>query len=120
MFLVGLPFSFATALIGSIAVGLGVDYAIHMSERFSHELDDHDIQTALEESVVGTGGALLGSAATTAGGFGVLAFAIVPVMQQFGLLIALTLVAAFVASVLALPSLLVLWSRWAGYDETDA
>jgi predicted RND superfamily exporter protein len=120
MFVVGLPFSFATALIGSIAVGLGVDYAIHMSERFSHELEDNDVETALEESVVGTGGALLGSAATTAGGFGVLAFAIVPVMQQFGLLIALTLVAAFVASVLVLPSLLVLWSRWAGYDETAA
>jgi predicted RND superfamily exporter protein len=116
MYVVDLPFSFATALIGSIAIGLGVDYAIHMSERFGHELDsDGDVERALEESVVGTGGALLGSAATTAGGFGVLAFAILPVMQQFGLLIALTLVAAFLASVLALPSLLVLWSRWAGY-----
>lgn len=117
MFVAGIPFSFATALIGSIAIGLGVDYAIHMSERFGHELDRQgDVETALEESVVGTGGALLGSAATTAAGFGVLAFAIVPIMQQFGLLIALTLVAAFVASVLVFPSLLVLWSRWAGYE----
>lgn len=113
MALVGLPFSFATALIGSIAIGLGVDYAIHVSERFGYELDRReDVETALEESVVGTGGALLGSAVTTAGGFGVLAFALVPIMQQFGLLIALTLVAAFVASVGVLPSLLVLWSRW--------
>ncbi len=117
MYLIDLPFSFATALIGSIAVGLGVDYAIHMSERFGHEIDEHgDPERALEASVVGTGGALLGSAATTAGGFGVLAFAILPVLQQFGLLIAMTLVAAFIASVIALPSLLVLWSRWAGYQ----
>lgn len=117
MYLIDLPFSFATALIGSIAVGLGVDYAIHMSERYKLELDEHgDTKRALEASVVGTGGALLGSAATTAGGFGVLAFAILPVLQQFGLLIAMTLVAAFIASVIALPSLLVLWSRWAGYQ----
>jgi predicted RND superfamily exporter protein len=112
MYLVGLPFSFATALIGSIAIGLGVDYAIHVSERYGHELDNHgDVDRALEASVVGTGGALLGSAVTTAGGFGVLAFALVPTMQQFGVITALTLVFAFVASVLVLPSMLVLWTR---------
>jgi predicted RND superfamily exporter protein len=112
MYLVGVPFSFATAIIGSIAIGLGVDYAIHMSERYGHELDRHEnVEMALEESVVGTGGALLSSAVTTAAGFGVLAFALVPTLQQFGLLIALTLVFAFVASVLVLPSLLVLWGR---------
>lgn len=121
MYVLGLPFSFATAIIGSIVIGLGVDYAIHMSERFGHELDKHgDTETALEESVVGTGGALLGSAATTAGGFGVLAFSMVPIMQQFGILIALTLVTAFVASVVVLPSLLVLWSRWNQYEELRA
>jgi len=112
MYLVGMPFSFATALIGSIAIGLGVDYAIHVSERYGHELDSHgDPDRALEASVVGTGGALLGSAVTTAGGFGVLAFALVPTMQQFGVITALTLVFAFVASVLVLPSMLVLWTR---------
>jgi len=112
MYLADIPFSFATAIIGSIAIGLGVDYAIHMSERYGHELDRHgDVETALEESVVGTGGALLSSAVTTAAGFGVLAFALVPTLQQFGLIIAMTLVSAFVASVFVLPSLLVLWSR---------
>lgn len=113
MYLFNIPFSFATAIIGSIAIGLGVDYAIHMSERYRHELDERgDAARALEESVVGTGGALLGSAVTTAVGFGVLSFSLVPVLQQFGAIIALTLVFAFVASVLVLPSLLVLWTRY--------
>jgi predicted RND superfamily exporter protein len=113
MYLFDIPFSFATAIIGSIAIGLGVDYAIHMSERYRHELDERgDAARALEESVVGTGGALLGSAVTTAVGFGVLSFSLVPVLQQFGAIIALTLVFAFVASVLVLPSLLVLWTRY--------
>jgi predicted RND superfamily exporter protein len=112
MYVLDIPFSFATATIGSIAIGLGVDYAIHMSERYRYELDRRDdVRTALEASVVGTGGALLGSAVTTAGGFGVLAFSLVPVMQQFGLVIAVAISFAFLASVLVLPSLLVVWTR---------
>ncbi|WP_436936057.1 efflux RND transporter permease subunit [Halovenus marina] len=112
MYLLDIPFSFATATIGSIAIGLGVDYAIHMSERYRYELDRlGDVPAALEASVVGTGGALLGSAVTTAGGFGVLAFSLVPVMQQFGLVIAVAISFAFLASVLVLPSLLVVWTR---------
>lgn len=50
---------------------------------------------------------------TTAGGFGVLMFAIVPPIAQFGLVSALSIVYAFVATVLVLPSLLVLWTHYA-------
>lgn len=115
MAVAGIPFSFGTAIIGSVAIGLGVDYAVHVSERFGHELDRRgDVKAALEESVVGTGGALLSSAVTTAAGFGVLALSLVPLMRQFGLLVALTLVVAFLTSVLVLPSLLVLWVRTLG------
>lgn len=121
MYLLGIPFSFATALIGSVTIGLGVDYAIHISERFGQELDRHDnVERALQESIVGTGGALLTSSVTTAGGFGILAFSLIPVMQQFGLILALTLVFAFVASVIALPSLLVLWNRYLSPREAGS
>jgi predicted RND superfamily exporter protein len=41
----------------------------------------------------------------------VLAFSLVPVMQQFGLVIAVAISFAFLASVLVLPSLLVVWTR---------
>ncbi len=63
-------------------------------------------------SLTGTGGALLGSAATTVGGFGVLVFAILPALQQFGIITGLTIIYAFLASVLVLPSLLVVWTRY--------
>jgi predicted RND superfamily exporter protein len=79
MWLVGLSFNALTALITSISIGLGVDYAIHMVDRYVDELEKQEsVRAALEASVRGTGGALLGSAVTTAGGFGVLMFAIVP------------------------------------------
>jgi predicted RND superfamily exporter protein len=114
MWLLGLSFNALTALITSISIGLGVDYAIHMADRYADELEAQGtIRGALETAVRGTGGALLGSAVTTAGGFGVLVFAIVPPIAQFGLVSALSIVYAFVATVLVLPSLLVLWTRYA-------
>jgi predicted RND superfamily exporter protein len=114
MWLLGLSFNALTALITSISVGLGVDYAIHMTDRYADELDERgDVAGALETAVRGTGGALLGSAATTAGGFGVLVFAIVPPIAQFGAVSALSIVYAFLSTVAVLPSLLVLWTRYA-------
>ncbi len=64
----------------------------------------------------GTGGALLVSALTTAAGFGVLTLALVPSLRRFGFVTATAIGYAFVASVLVLPSLLVLWERFMGGD----
>jgi predicted RND superfamily exporter protein len=109
----GLRFNVLTALITSFTIGLGVDYSIHISERYVQELDRQgSVRAALRKSVFGTGGALLGSALTTAGGFGVLVFAILGPLRQFGLITAMTIVYAFVGSVVILPSLLVLWTRY--------
>jgi len=115
MYLLGIPFNVLTGLITSLTVGLGVAYSIHISERFSHELDrEPTTWQAMQTALTGTGGALLGSAATTVGGFGVLAFAILPPLRQFGIITGLTIIYAFLASVLLLPSLLVLWVRYLG------
>jgi predicted RND superfamily exporter protein len=74
----------------------------------------------MNRAVTGTGGALLGSAATTVGGFGVLAFAILPPLQQFGIITGLTIIYAFLASVLVLPSLLVVWTKYFGPDVDES
>jgi predicted RND superfamily exporter protein len=112
MYLLEISFNSETAIIASIAIGIGVDYAIHVSERFVEERRrTGDALAALEATVAGTGGALLASAVTTAGGFGVLLFALVPSLQRFGLVTSTAIVYAFLASVVVLPSLLVLWDR---------
>lgn len=115
MFVLGIPFNVITGLITSLTVGLGIAYSIHLSERYIHELDEQaSVWVAMRKSVTGTGGALLGSAATTVGGFGVLAFAILPPLQQFGIITGLTIIYSFLASVFVLPSLLALWTRYLG------
>ena len=118
MYLLEIPFNVLTGMITSLTIGLGVAYSIHISERYSLELDRQGSAfPAMRTAVTGTGGALLGSAATTVGGFGVLVFAILPPLQQFGFITGLTIVYAFFASVFVLPSLLVVWTRYLGPDD---
>ncbi|WP_222918823.1 MMPL family transporter [Natrinema sp. SYSU A 869] len=117
MYLIGMPFNVLTGMITSLTVGLGVAYSIHISERYRLELERQgNVWSALQTTVTGTGGALLGSAATTVGGFGTLAFAILPALRQFGIITGLTITYAFLASVVVLPTLLVLWTRYFGPD----
>lgn len=120
MSLLDIPFNVVTGLITSLTIGLGVAYSIHISERYNQELErSADRWEAMRTAVTGTGGALLGSAATTVGGFGVLAFAILPPLQQFGLITGMTIIYAFLAAVLVLPSLLIVWTRFVGPDPAD-
>ncbi|TYL39122.1 Patched family protein [Natronococcus pandeyae] len=117
MYLIGMPFNVLTGMITSLTIGLGVAYSIHVSARYTLELERQgSVWDAMHTTVTGTGGALLGSAATTVGGFGVLAFAILPALEQFGVITALTIIYAFLASVIVLPTLLVLWTRYFGPD----
>ncbi len=117
MFLLDVPFNVVTGMITSLTIGLGVAYSIHLSERYTQELErTESVWEAMETAVTGTGGALLGSAATTVGGFGVLVFAILPPLQQFGLITGLTIIYAFLGSVFILPSLLVVWTEYVGPD----
>ena len=112
MSLLGYPLSVLNVIIASLTIGIGVDYSIHVTERFQEEFAEGTrVETAVTRTLRGTGGALLGSAATTAIGFGVLALAIHPPLQQFGVITAIMIGYAFVAAVFVLPSLLVLWAR---------
>jgi len=110
-----IPFNSETAVITSLAIGLGADYSIHLTERIVEERRRHaDLDDALVAAVTGTGGALFGSAVTTASGFGVLALALSPPLQRFGLVTGLAIAYAFVACLVVLPCVVVLRERYLG------
>ncbi|MDP7007795.1 MAG: MMPL family transporter, partial [Candidatus Poseidoniia archaeon] len=122
MVAIGYALNVFTILIGALTVGLGVTYAIHISHRFIEEMEyNHSLEKAVNNTVKNTGSALFGAAMTTVLGFGVLFFAILPPMKQFGTMTALTIFYSFLASVWVLPSILVLWARYTnlgkGNDE---
>ncbi len=111
MWLLGISFNVLTAMVASLGIGIGVPFGIHITHRFLEDRRRYDtVDEAIRNTVRHTGGAMAGSAATTAGGFGVLTFASLVPIQQFGTIVAITIVYSFVAAVLIQPSCLRLWA----------
>jgi uncharacterized protein len=113
MVLLGISFNVMTAMVASLGIGIGVPFGIHVTHRFLEDRRRYDtIDEAIRQTVTHTGAAMAGSAATTAAGFGVLALASLVPIQQFGIIVAITILYSLVAAVLVQPSCLKLWGEW--------
>lgn len=115
MIIFGYSLNVMTITIASLTVGMGITYSIHVSERFTEDLKTFKTPgEACENTLTHTGMALAGAFLTTSGGFGILFFHNLPPLQQFGVMIALSIAYSFFASVYVLPTFLVLWAKWRG------
>ncbi|ERH00812.1 MAG: putative exporters of the RND superfamily [Halonotius sp. J07HN6] len=119
MRLIGIKFNAINGTILAIAVGIGIDYAVHVVHRFADEYHEKDLYPALQRTIVGTGGALFGSMLTTVSGIGTLMLALNPGIGTFGILISLSVLYAFVFSILVVPSTIVVWARLVEDNEID-
>ena len=121
MYLFDVPLTFLTALLMSITIGLGIDYNIHVSDRFAQELEDgRTTVDALLAATTGTGGALLGSALTSGAAFLTLMLHPSAQIESFGAIVVFALLSSFLLSVFVLPSLLYVWAeRIRGVDAVD-
>ena len=109
MVVLSLKWNVLTVMVTALSLGIGIDYVIHMWRRFEAEREKtDDIWSALEETISTTGVALILSAGTTALGFLVLLLSPMPVVQQFGLVTALTVTFSLMLSIIVLPVLLLL------------
>jgi predicted RND superfamily exporter protein len=95
----------ATALIASLAVGIGIDYTIHFIDAFKREYSSGG--DYLYRTFAGAGKAILINAVSVGAGFGVLAFSQLRLMAQFGGIIALSMGISAVVSLTVIPVLLI-------------
>lgn len=113
MYLLSVPLTFLTAFLVAITIGLGIDYTIHITDRFAQEREaGRDSVDALYTTVRGTGGALFGSALTSGAAFSTIALHPHPQFTSLGLIVVLALTMSFLVSVFVLPSLLYRWAQW--------
>ena len=121
MAVTGIPLNPVTATLAALSIGIGVPFTIHVTSRFLEERlrGEVDGAGALRRTVAQTGGALAGSALTTAIGFGVLVTSTLVPFEQLGYVIVYAIVYSLVAAVLVLPSMLALWDRVAARPEAD-
>lgn len=109
MFLFDYSINPVTATIAAIAIGVGVDYAMHFTIRFREEFVDEPSRfPALRRAGEATGVALAVSAFTSMGGFAVMALTPMPVFAGFGVLMTVTIAFSLAVALLVLPSLLLL------------
>jgi predicted RND superfamily exporter protein len=109
MYASGFALNFVTATIGSVSIGVGIDYSVHVTVRYREELRrTGDRFQALARAARGTGIALGGSAGSSIVGFAIMGFAPMPLFSSYGTLTAIMIALAFAAALLVLPSLLIL------------
>ena len=103
----GLWLSASTVMFAAIAIGLGVDFAIHTTESLRRLLAQPgtNLDNAIASLYPDTGRALLFNFLTLALGFGVLAISKVQVLTEFGITVALAIALSFFSSLTLLPAL---------------
>ena len=108
----GIPLNIATVLVASIAMGIGIDYSIHVITHFnSHIKEGATISKALEETIAVSGKAIIINVISVSAGFLVLLFSEMVPLQYFGLLIALSMVGSGLSALTFLPVILILARR---------
>jgi predicted RND superfamily exporter protein len=113
MFYFGYILDILTVTVTSITIGIGIDYAIHATERFRLVADKTgNVDKAICETISHTGGALLIAALTTALAFAILILAPIPPQQRFGIILSITICYSFLTSVIFLPLFLAKWAKW--------
>ena len=119
MYALGIPWNPLTVATGSIALGAGITYGIHVHERFKEELYVNNAApaAAMREAMVRKSRPVIGSGATTLFGFGALGISDFPVLANFGIAVALAMTFALATAFVFLPAAALLLARWTNtYD----
>ncbi len=113
MYFLDIPLNPVTSTLSGLAIGIGVPFVIHVTNRFRETLLITDSPVdAVRTTLKTTGGSLFGSAFTTMAGFGILMTSSLKPFQQMGQVVVVALGFALVASILILPTLLVFWANY--------
>ena len=91
--------------IVALLVGLGVDYSIHLLNRFSEEQTSDDVVEQVEIMISRTGKAVLLSTITTVIGFGSLMVSDMPPIITFGFGCSIGIIFAFISAMILVPCL---------------
>ncbi len=95
----GIPLNTTTALLSSIAVGIGIDYAVHFLEQYRYNASlTNDKLVAAQITMAHSGKAIIYNAIVVIAGFLVLLFSVFPPNRELGALVSLNMFTSFVGT----------------------
>ena len=104
---IDLPLDYQRLLMAPVAIGISVDFTIHLVTRYRHEqLERGDYADALRASMEDVGRALLITALILVAGFSVFTFSTLDSLASFGLLLATVIAVALAANFFLMPALI--------------
>jgi hydrophobe/amphiphile efflux-3 (HAE3) family protein len=117
MYLSGIPFDMVTSVFGSITVGVGIDDALHYLIRYKNTKKKHpdsNITEIISKTLKATGKPIIITSLSIICGMLVLTFASYAPIRYFGILLSLALVNTTFATLLILPSFMILVHKITG------
>ena len=105
-FLVALdiPLSVVTISIGSIMIGIGIDYGVHITHRIREEMSNgSNKDQAIKKAIERTGLSLIEAASTTIAGVAAIFVIDIAALQQFALVIILMVALSVIGAAIILP-----------------
>jgi len=100
MGLFNIPLSTTTALVSSIAIGIGIDYAVHFIERYKiYALETGDKGKTIRGTMHHSGRAIIFNAIVVIAGFLVLLASVFPPNRSLGALVSLNMFISFAGTV---------------------
>ena len=107
MWLLGISLNPATAIIANVGIGAGVDYAIHYFSRFKRiYLLSQNYRQSLIDAFAESYRSIMSNAVSVAVGFLVLMFSQYTIIQNFGMIVSITMITSSLGALTVLPMLL--------------
>jgi len=94
----GIPLNSTTALLSSIAIGIGIDYAVHLLEQYKLNSACGDKDLTVKMTMAHSGRAIMFNAVVVIAGFLVLLFSVFPPNRELGFLVSLNMFISFVGT----------------------
>ncbi|MFZ1292319.1 MAG: MMPL family transporter [Melioribacteraceae bacterium] len=93
-----IPLNTTTALLSSIAIGIGIDYAIHFLEQYKFYSQNNNKLLTAQNTMSHSGRAILFNAVVVIAGFLVLLFSVFPPNRELGALVSINMFISFIGT----------------------
>jgi hypothetical protein len=113
MVLLGMKYTPLSTTLGSLTIGIGVDFSIlHMSRYYEEKAKGHSPKEAMRIATGKIGAAIFCSASTVIAGFGALVMSNFPILSNFGVVTIIDFIMALCSAFMIMPPLLVTLDSW--------
>ncbi|MFO8054599.1 MAG: efflux RND transporter permease subunit [Bacteroidales bacterium] len=111
MGLLGIPLSTTTALLASIAIGIGIDYAVHFIERYKINIKAYSNKFEVAAHTINhSGRGIFFNAVVVIAGFLVLTFSVFPPNRALGALVSFNMFTSFLGT-MTIMLILLYWKK---------